>query len=148
MALSLPIIVIPLVTTPLMKAIGERRSTRSFVAQLAPRLTSTVMIVGVEAFTGSMAFYLRRPLIVASDDAEELTSNYITRHYGHFSVLQGSSLKPTAWLHGTIDACCSERLYIVRNNDEANRALFTSRGLSPIATGPHHVAYGRVVGHE
>jgi 4-amino-4-deoxy-L-arabinose transferase-like glycosyltransferase len=132
-ALSLPMLAIPLATTPLMKAIGERRSTKSLVAEIAPHVTPQTQIVGVEAFTGSMAFYLRRPITVASDVGDEFTSNYIIRHYGVFETL-----KPMRWLHepGSVP-----RIYIVRDRDAANRAAFEGRGLKPIAIGAHFVAY-------
>ncbi len=133
-ALSLPMLAIPLATTPLMKAIGERRSTKSFIAEVSPHVTPQVEIVGVEAFTGSMSFYLRRPITVASDDGEEFTSNYIVRHYGVFSTL-----KPMRWLRDTIGR--TRRVYIVRDRDTASRALFETHGLKPVATGAHFVAY-------
>jgi 4-amino-4-deoxy-L-arabinose transferase-like glycosyltransferase len=145
-ALSLPLIAMPLVTIPLMHAIGERRSAKSFIAQLQPYVKPHVKIVGVEAFTGSMAFYLTEPIVVASDNAEEFTSNYIIRHYAQFSGSPASTLEPMSWVQHTIDGCCDTRLYIVRDKDTANRALFESRGLRPIAAGARHVAYGPRLG--
>ena len=145
-ALSLPILAIPLVTTPLMKSLGERRSAKSFVAQLAPYVTPHVKVVGVEAFTGSMAFYLRQPIVVASDNGEEFTSNYVIRHYPQFSAAPASPLKPTRWLRETLDGCCAVRLYVVRDKDAKSRAMLESRGARVIATGPHYVAYEPRVG--
>ena len=140
-ALSLPMLAIPLVTTPLLKSLGERRSAKSFVAQLAPYLTPHVRVVGVEAFTGSMTFYLRQPIVVASDNGEEFTSNYVIRHYPQFSSAPSSPLKPVKWFRDTIDGCCAVRLYVVRDRDVKTRALFESRGARVIAIGPHYVAY-------
>ena len=133
-ALSIPMLAIPAVTTPLMQAIGERRSTKSFVAKIAPYASPRV--VGVEAFTGSMAFYLRRSIVVASDDGEEFTSNYVIRHYAMFSGKSGSPLEPTSSLR-----TFPEGLYIVRDKDRAHRAMFESRGVMPVASGAHYVAY-------
>ena len=141
MALSLPLLAIPLVSAPLMKSLGERRSEKSFIAQLAPHVTPHVKVVGVEAFTGSMTFYLRQPIVVASDDGEEFTSNYVIRHYPQFSSAPASPLKPVKWLNDTIDACCTSRLYIVRDRDRKSRALFESRGARVIAKSSHFVAY-------
>ncbi len=140
-ALSLPILAIPLVTAPLMKSLGERRSAKSFIAQIAPYVTPHVRVVGVEAFTGSMTFYLHQPIVVASDNGEEFTSNYVIRHYPQFSAAPASPLKPVQWLRDTIDGCCTMRLYVVRDRDVKTRALFESRGARVIATGPHYVAY-------
>jgi len=146
MALSFPILAIPLVTMPLMKSLGERRSAKSFVAQLAPYVTPHVKVVGVEAFTGSMTFYLRQPIVVASDNGEEFTSNYVIRHYPQFSAAPASALKPTRWLRETIDGCCAVRLYVVRDQDAKSRAMLESRGARVIATGPHYVAYAPRLG--
>jgi hypothetical protein len=145
-ALSLPMLAIPLVAMPVMDALGELRSTKSLASELHRYVSPHVHVVGVKAFTGSMAFYLRQPIVIASDDGEELTSNYVIRHYGQFSAAPASPLKPTWWLRQTIDGCCAMRLYIVRSNDAPSRALFESRGLRPVASGGRYVAYGPRVG--
>ena len=133
-ALSLPTLAIPVVTTPVMQALGERRSAKSLVAKLAPYAAPRV--IGVEAFTGSMSFYLRRPILVASDDGEEFTSNYVIRHYAMFAGKPGSPLEPVSSLRTDVDG-----LYIVRDKDVAHRAMFESRGVMPVASAAHYVAY-------
>ncbi len=62
-ALSAPILAIPLIAGPLMDALGERRSAQSLIGQIRPHLTPATQLIGVEAFTGSMAFYARRPIL-------------------------------------------------------------------------------------
>jgi 4-amino-4-deoxy-L-arabinose transferase-like glycosyltransferase len=141
-ALSLPILLMPLITNPLMQAIGERRSTRSFIAKLAPHVTPGTEIIGVEAFTGSMAFYLRRPIVVVTEDASELTSNYLIRRYEQFTGAPGSPLKPLPYFERSL-AAANPRVYVVRNNDGKRRALLEARGWRLVASGAHHVAYSR-----
>ena len=141
-ALSLPPLLMPLITNPLMQAIGERRSTRSFVARLAPHVRPDTQVIGVEAFTGSMAFYLRRPIVVVTEDASELTSNYLVRRYEQFTTDPASPLKPLAYFDRSL-AAANQRVYVVRNNDKARRALLESRGWKAVATGAHHVGYAR-----
>src|SRR5687768_4690308 len=141
-ALSLPVLLMPLITNPLMQAIGERRSTRSFVARLAPHLQPDTQVIGVEAFTGSMAFYLRRPIVVVTEDASEMTSNYLVRRYEQFTTNPASPLKQLPYFNRSL-AATNPRVYIVRNNDKPRRALLESRGWKAVATGAHHVAYGR-----
>jgi len=133
-ALSIPTLAIPVVTTPLMNAIAVRRSTKSLMTQIAPYASPRV--IGVEAFTGSMTFYLRRPILVASDDGEEFTSNYVIRHYATFSGAPASPLQPTSWLRNAPDG-----VYIVREKDVLHRAMFESRGVMPVARGGRYVAY-------
>jgi 4-amino-4-deoxy-L-arabinose transferase-like glycosyltransferase len=136
-ALSLPILAIPLATNPLMGGLASRRSAASLIAKL--HIAPSTEVVGVEAYTGSMQFYLGRPIIVATDDASEFTSNYILRHYAQFAADPGSPVRPTAWLRATLDK--PDRLYFVRNDDRPNRALLESRGMRLLAEGAHFVAY-------
>jgi 4-amino-4-deoxy-L-arabinose transferase-like glycosyltransferase len=137
--LSLPMIAIPMATNPLVNAIGVRRSTRAFMAQVAPLVTPQTQVIGVEAFTGSMSFYLRRPMVVVTPDAEEFTSNYIIRHY---SVFAGSaSLQPMRWLPSALADRSTPRLFVVRAGDAPNRARVEAAGYRLAASSPRYVAY-------
>jgi 4-amino-4-deoxy-L-arabinose transferase-like glycosyltransferase len=140
-ALSLPMIALPLLTQPLMLGIAERRSAKSFVDELRPHLSAQTPIIGVEAFTGSMAFYLQRPMVVVTEDASELTSNYLLRRYGKFTRDPASPLKPLPYFEQSLGGCCP--VYVLRNDDATRRALLESRGFRRVADGAHHVAYVR-----
>jgi len=135
-ALSIPMLAIPIATTSTMNALAERRSSRSFIADVRPFVANSD-VVGIEAFTGSMAFYLRRPIVIVSPDGEELTSNYIVRHYRDFAGK--STLQPRAWLAEAFTHRGS--VFIVRASDAANRALVEAQGGHLIAQSPHFVAY-------
>ena len=140
-ALSLPVIAIPTIANPLMLGIAERRSTQSLVAQIATKLTPRTRVIGVEAFTGSLAFYLRRPVVVITPDAEELTSNYLVRHYERFANDPRSTIRPPAALGSEMTTCCDPRIYVVRNGDTPNRALLESSGMRAIGESAHFVVY-------
>jgi 4-amino-4-deoxy-L-arabinose transferase-like glycosyltransferase len=140
-ALALPIVAIPIVANPMMRAIGSRRSEAALIDQLRPRVTPRTEVVGVEAFTGSMTFYLQRPMIVVTPDAEELTSNYLIRHYATFAG--GASIKPMAWLGPALADAATPRIYIVRVNDVARRAQLAGYGMSVVAVDARYVAYAR-----
>jgi hypothetical protein len=140
-ALSLPMIAIPLLANPLMNAIGARRSARDFVAQIRPHLTPQTELVGFEAWTGSMSFYLQRPFVVATPDAEEFTSNYLIRHYAQFADDPRSRMRRLDWGVRLLDDRSRPRIYVVRDNDRVKRALLERRGAAVIATGAHFVAY-------
>jgi 4-amino-4-deoxy-L-arabinose transferase-like glycosyltransferase len=134
-ALSLPIIAVPITANPLLQSIGARRSARAFVAQLAPYAGREV--VGIGDYTGSMQFYLRKPIVVVTPDAEEFTSNYIIRHYDVFA-------NDPKWpvRRGTVyDA---SRLYIVRNNDALHIGQLHANGFDEVARDAHHVALARI----
>jgi hypothetical protein len=140
-ALSVPTLAIAHVTAPLMDALGQRRSAHDLVRQIGPHVTPQSAVIGVEAFSGSMAFYLRRRIVVVSDDASEFTSNYLVRRYDKVLAMPSSPVRTKAWLQKTIDQCCDPKIFIVRNDDKPNRAIFESRKMPLIATAAHHVAY-------
>lgn len=138
-ALTIPVIAIPLAANPMMRAIGVRRSEAALMAQLAPRITPRTEVVGIEAFTGSMTFYLKRPIVVVTPDAEEFTSNYLIRHYGVFAG--GASIKPMSWLDTALADSTTPRIFILRVNDAAHRAQLAALGLRVVASDARYVAY-------
>jgi hypothetical protein len=142
MALTLPAFALPLIATPMLHAVAERRSAKSFVAELTPQLTPETQIIGVEAFTGSLMFYLRRPITVVTEDASELTSNYLMRRYERFTSNPYSPLKRPPYFEQSLSAT-NPRVYIVRLKDGQFRRVLESRGWKPIADGAHHVAYAK-----
>lgn len=134
-ALSLPILMIPIATNPLMQSLATRRSEKALATAIAPHVTPSTEIVGLEAFTGSMAFYLQRPIVVVSPDGDEFTSNYIIRHYSDF--VDRSNLRKTA----TPFDRSRPRIIIVRSNDAKNRAVVEANRAVRIAESGHYVAY-------
>ena len=80
-----------------------------------------------------MMFYLQRPIVVVSPTGEELTSNYIIRHYSDFSARVKPQL-PLAFLRPGV-------VFIVRKNDAANGSLLESHGGRRVAEGAHFAAY-------
>ena len=133
-ALSIPMLLIPIVTGGVMRSIAGRRSEKAFVSDLRPFLGSGD-VVGIQAFTGTMEFYLQRPIILVSRTGEELTSNYIIRHYSDFA----GRLKPPEWLQDELKK--RGTLFIVRNNDAVNRGQVEAHGGRLVAESPHFVAY-------
>jgi 4-amino-4-deoxy-L-arabinose transferase-like glycosyltransferase len=130
-ALSLPILAIPLCANPLLNGVGARRSTKELMARVPPG----VEVVGVEAFTGSMAFYLRRPIVVVSPDAEEFTSNYLIRHYDRFAG--SAALRRPSSLDALLADRTTPRAFIVRERD----GRLAQRGARLLARGAHYDVY-------
>ncbi len=141
-ALTIPVFALPAIANPLMRA--HRRAAVGEDVHRGARAAPAARhgVIGVEAFTGSMAFYLRRPITIVSEDGSELTSNYILRRYDHFSTKPGSTLKPLPYFERSL-ASSEPRVYVLRNKDAQRRALLESRGWRVVADGTHHVAYGR-----
>jgi 4-amino-4-deoxy-L-arabinose transferase-like glycosyltransferase len=141
-ALTLPVIVLPTAADSLMHAIGERRSTKSFVMELQAHLTPSTEVIGVEAFTGSLIFYMRRPMTVVTADASELTSNYLVRRYERYTTNPASPLKPLPYFEQSL-ASTAPRVYVLRMKDAPRRRVLESRGWRPVADGTHLIAYGQ-----
>jgi len=132
-ALSIPVLIIPMAANPLMNALALRRSAKSLVVQLPAG-----KVIGIRAFTGSMAFYLRRPVTVVTADGDEFTSNYITRHYSRFASDPAGTLKPMSSVPRVL---APGSVVIVRQNDGPSRALVERRGARRVAADAHFVAY-------
>jgi 4-amino-4-deoxy-L-arabinose transferase-like glycosyltransferase len=140
-ALTIPFISLPLITNPLMLSLSERRSMKSFVADLTPYLDPQTKIIGVEAYTGSLAFYLGRPVILLSDDASELTSNYLVSISDDLPRDASSAIREESYFDATVRDCCTPRIYIVRIRDGNRRAVLESLGWRAVADSARLVAY-------
>src|SRR5204863_5796589 len=132
--ITIPLIAMPLVAAPVVSAVATRRSAAELVRQLRPGPKTE--IVGIEAYSGSMSFYLRRPVVVVSPDGEEFTSNYIIRHYSRFAG--SATLKPPSWLDTAVGG---DRVFIMRPEDKVHRAMLEQRGLQLVAASARYVAY-------
>jgi 4-amino-4-deoxy-L-arabinose transferase-like glycosyltransferase len=140
-ALTLPVIVLPLAANPLLQAIGLSRSAKDFVHAIETKAPGAE-IVAVDAYVSSLPYYFRRPVTVVSADAEELTSNYLIRHYDQWRDKPGSPLHGMAWLDTSLAGCCAKRVYIVRIKDVVGRGRLERLGMSAIAEHDKIVAYG------
>ena len=89
-----------------------------------------------------MMFYLQRPITVVTEDASELTSNYLMRRYERFTSNPYSPLKRPPYFEQSL-AATNPRVYIVRRKDEQWGRMLAARGWKPIADGAHHVAYAK-----
>ena len=81
-------------------------------------------------------------MTVVTEDASELTSNYLMRRYERFANHPASPLKPLSYFERSL-AATNPRVYIVRLKDARWRQPLEAHGWKPIAAGVHHIAYGR-----
>lgn len=142
-AFSLPMIAFPIAATPLLQAIAESRSTRAFVAEISPYVTPETTIVGVEAYSGSMSFYLGKPIVVVSEDGSELTSNYLLRRFDRFSANPAAPLRKLPYFEQSLADCCSSRVYVVRDDDAKRQAQLEAHGWKKVADDARHAGYAK-----
>ena len=141
-ALSVPALALPICAQPLLAAIAEQRSSREVVRELEPHLTPQTEVIGIEAFTGSLVFYLERPITLVTEDTSELTSNYLERNHEKFIGAPATRLAPLTHFVPSL-AQTNPRVYLVRIQDSEPRRLLEARGWRVIADGADIVAYGR-----
>lgn len=112
-ALVLPVAAIPFVSTTLMDAIGEDRSSRAVALAVRPFLTAETEVVAVHTYPLSLPFYLDRTLVLVTEDGRELTSNYVVRRHERLRRLPGSPLRSPVWWEAALAACNRPRVFVV-----------------------------------
>jgi len=116
-ALTLPILEIPLAANALLQAIGETRSTRTLVTEISRWVRPDTRLIAIREYESTLPFYLHRPIDVASEDGSELTSNYMLRHFAVWSLRPDSSLHSMAWSRRQLESCCPPTMFFVRTKD-------------------------------
>jgi 4-amino-4-deoxy-L-arabinose transferase-like glycosyltransferase len=142
-ALTLPILEIPLAGNSLLKAIGESRSTKTLVGEISRWVRDDTHLVAIREYESTLPFYLHRPIDLASDDGSELTSNYMLRHYAEWSVRPDSTLHSLVWSRRELLTCCPPTLFFVRTKDLAMQHTLYSYGARQIADNDKLVVFAR-----
>jgi len=134
---ALPVIALPFVTAPLLRAVGDDRSAAAIARAVAGRGT----VLAVEAYPPSLPFYLRRTIPVSTTGAEELTSNYIAEYHLRLRALPGSPLLPAHfWLE--VLARCAEPTVFVTHDGLPGPRTWLQAALPLLADNGHYSAYG------
>jgi 4-amino-4-deoxy-L-arabinose transferase-like glycosyltransferase len=139
--LALPVVLIPFVSGGLMREVGRDRSSREMALAILAVASPDTEIVGVQAYPLSLPFYMRRELTLATDDARELTSNYLPRTVGHWLRLTGTPLRPTEWWREAALICDRPRVFVIRASNQPARAWLEPR-LPLVAHSRKYAAYG------
>ena len=126
LAFALPVASIPFVSGGLMREIGRDRSTAEVAAALDRVLTPETQVVGVRTYPLSLPFYIRRPIILSTDTATELTSNYLSRYHRTWRNTPDSPLRPGDWWRDALLECNRPRIFLVRTGDREARDLLNS----------------------
>lgn len=140
LALSLPFAVMPIAGGRLMREIGRERSAAELAAAVAPALPSGGEVVGIGAFPPSLPFYLRRPIVLTTAGAAELTSNYLARDVARWREIKGSPLRPPDWWLDALSTCGSQ-VFVARAGDRRVRTVLAAR-LPLLIEAPRYAAYG------
>lgn len=140
-SLSIPMAAIPAVSRSLMDEVGRERSARDLAVAIEQVVMPETEVVGIHAFPLSLPFYLERTITLSTSDAHELTSNYLVRHLGQWRRVRGTSLRPPDWWRDAFQLCERARVFVVRSEDGASRAVLEPTLPLLIDTG-RYAAYG------
>lgn len=135
LALALPSCAIPVIGMPLLRAIGEERSSAALAEALEPTLPPDAQVVAIGTFPLSLPFYLRRPLVLATETGAELTSNYVTRHLEIMRRVPASPLRPAGWWREALALCDRPRVFIVPRAGGALRDTLSAHLQLQVETG-------------
>jgi 4-amino-4-deoxy-L-arabinose transferase-like glycosyltransferase len=104
---------------------AEARSSRALASYIEPGAT----VICFDTFRTSLPFYLRRPVVIASDTGRPLTSNYVIAQRGVIDT--GKHLVP---MHALPDllATSTRPVIVASRNDTRELSRFSSRPLSAL----------------
>ena len=139
-ALSLPLVALPVVLFPVISALAELRSERALVTMIQTELPSETEVLGLKSWRPSVSFYLRRPVPILSADGDELRSNYILRTYSEWADADGFLRPAPPGLTG-LDRCVQPAVYLVHARRPEMQQTLDRAGLEKIWTGPKLHAY-------
>jgi len=130
------VIALPLVTTPLMRAVGDDRSA----AALADSVRGKGAVLAIAVYPPSLPFYLRSQIQVATANARELTSNFIADYADRYRAVPGSPLLPADAWRARLATCPEPTVFVTRAGDRDARAGLATLRL--LFLDGHYAAYG------
>jgi 4-amino-4-deoxy-L-arabinose transferase-like glycosyltransferase len=133
-ALVCAALVTPMLGLMLLEPLGApvaARSSRDLAAQVPP----DAKVVCAMEFRTSLPFYLRRPVLLVSDDGHELTSNYVVAMQQRF--MGGAYLQPATRLVDAIADDAPVLVLVTRWREDELHQLTRPRRLVPLYADRH-----------
>jgi 4-amino-4-deoxy-L-arabinose transferase-like glycosyltransferase len=141
-ALSLPLLALPLAVGPLFARVADERSARAAAEALRPRLTPDAAVVAVETFPPSLAFYLGRPIAISSANPRLLGSNYQLPTYLERVASGSPTLRPGGWWWSAVGTCAQPVFVVLHHPFEPRLAAARHAGLPLLYADGHLAALG------
>jgi hypothetical protein len=141
MGYALVVMTMPIVSSGLLAAVGEDRSTATLARVIQNSASTEPEVVGVSAFPTSLPFYLRHPILVATATGRELTSTFITDYHERLRAVPNSPLKPPDYWRERLADCRTPAVFVTRANDARIRAQLDTV-LPLLAVEGRYAAYG------
>lgn len=124
-------------------AMSEQRSERELAQVIRHATRGEVRLVGIGTYSASLGFYLGKPVLLSTDSAAELRSNYIKDYADALRQLPGSPLKQANWWPDELRACQPGTVFVVstRAGYEGPREALAG-ALPQLYWDKHYEAYG------
>lgn len=139
------VLVVAVVGGPVIGAVAEYRSSRELARAIATtekRIGRHVRVVAVDSLPASLPFYRSGPVLVSSEGARAIRSNYIQDYSDRLMSVPDSPLRPARWWTGAMTRCRVPTVFVADRRDTAVTERL-ARGLRRIEGGPgRYVAYG------
>jgi len=140
--LALPVLGTPFAGRGFLAVVAGERSSRDLAASIEAA-ARRARVVGVEAYPTSLRYYLDRPVLLSSESAAELTSNYVVSRAAEFHAFPGTPLRPAGWWREALATCTEPTVFVARRGKAPAEEL--ARALPLIAAGgadASFLAYG------
>jgi len=143
---AMVVMAVPLASGRLLAAVGDDRSSaalaRATAAALgeASRSGAASAVLGILAYPPSLAFYLGRPVAVATTTGAELTSNYIADYQDRYRDVPGSPLLPEGYWREALAHCPIPTVFVTTAANREARAELAALPL--VADDGRYAAYG------
>jgi 4-amino-4-deoxy-L-arabinose transferase-like glycosyltransferase len=136
------VIVLPLASRPLLRALSEGRSSAGLASTIG-RAAPGADVLAIATFPTSLPFYLRSTIPVATADLAVFTSNYIAAYPERMRDAPGSPLAPADAWRDVLDECPAPTVFVVRSDAEPVRAELAALPL--LLDDGRNAAYGPCV---
>jgi len=139
--LALPLLVFPIVGARLMESVATGRSARGLAKEVEGRLTEDTELLWIESYAAGVSFYLERTIPVASNDGDELRSNYILRNSEVFLDDQGL-LRPLAAAERSVSDCDGPKIFLLSTKSRDLGDAIEASGFPPLVEDRRWLAFG------
>ena len=138
--LALPMLLIPIAVAPVLDRVANRRSSEQLAHQILAK-HAVRRVYAVRAYSGSLSFYLQQPVVLLTDDASELTSNYLLRTYDKWISAPDTTLQRPVELARALQSCDESTVFVTEPREREMRSILAAR-LPLAARGNRLEAYG------
>ncbi len=121
--------------------LGEYRSARALARVIEISAPEAIQVIGVEAYSPSLAYYLEMPILLATgNQVRQIRSNYIQEYGEALRKLPDSTLRSEHWWQQALAQCTVPAVFLVKA-EALDKCASLAAALPLILEGPNHAAY-------